>query len=146
DVDEWWSVITTNLRGPMLWGSAVIPGMKARGRGRISNLNSMRGVRVLPTQTAYVVWKAARAKLTERLAVSLTGSCAHARGYSPGRVKTDLTQSLGGLAAAAPSSWTPMERAVDGVMTIARGELDELAGHFLHAHDDWQRLIDNVEG
>src|SRR6185503_7502910 len=38
DPDEWWRVIEINLRGPFTCTQAVLPGMIARGRGRIVNV------------------------------------------------------------------------------------------------------------
>ena len=37
DPDQWWPVVEANLRGPYLLTRAVVPGMIARGGGRILN-------------------------------------------------------------------------------------------------------------
>lgn len=145
DTDEWWRVVTTNVRAPMLFSKAVVPGMIERQNGRIININSLRAVHTLPTQTAYSVSKCALAKLTESLAASLEGTGVGVFDYSPGRVITNLTQSLDSLVSAPASSWTPIEMAVDGVITIAAGRLDNLTGRFLHAHDDLQELGDRAD-
>jgi 3-oxoacyl-[acyl-carrier protein] reductase len=139
DLEGWWGAVTTNVRGPMLFAGAVVPGMLARGAGRIISLNSMRSVRSMPTQTAYGVSKAALAQLTESLQAGLAGTPVRAFSYSPGRVRTAMTQTLG-LTALPPSAWTSMEQALDGLVAIASGDLDELAGRFLHANDDFPRL------
>jgi 3-oxoacyl-[acyl-carrier protein] reductase len=144
DAHDWWQVITTNVLGPMLFCQAVVPGMVRRGSGRIVNINSLRAVHALPTQTAYGVSKAALAKVTQGLASGLAGTGVLAFDYSPGRVKTDLTHQLG-MAARPDTTWTPLEQAAEGIVVIARGSLDPLAGRFLHAHDDWQQMGDLAE-
>src|SRR6478735_7413728 len=35
DPDDWWSRVETNLRGPVLFARAVLPGMVARGHGHV---------------------------------------------------------------------------------------------------------------
>jgi NAD(P)-dependent dehydrogenase (short-subunit alcohol dehydrogenase family) len=128
----------------MLLCQAVVPGMIARGTGRIVNINSLRAVHALPTQTAYGVSKAALGKLTQSLSAALTGTGVLAFDYSPGRVQTDLTRHLG-MSNRPGMSWTPMEQAVSGVVDIARGSMDALAGRFLHAHDDRSEMTRRAE-
>lgn len=137
DPREWWEVTATNLYGPMLMTRAVVPDMLARGSGRIINIVSRRGIWPLPDQTAYGASKCALMKLTESLATSLSGTGVRVFGYSPGRVRTSMTENLTGSKA---GSWTPMDLAVDGIMAIAEGRLDALEGRFLHAHDDLSAL------
>jgi 3-oxoacyl-[acyl-carrier protein] reductase len=139
DVDRWWQAVTVNVRGPMLFSAAAVPGMLARVSGRIVNLNSMRAVRGMATQTAYGTSKAALSQLTESLDKGLAGTGARAFSFSPGRVRTAMTETLG-LAANASLEWTPMEHAVEGFLAIARGDLDALSGRFLHANDDLAAL------
>ena len=139
DADDWWQAVTVNVRGPMLFAAAVVPGMLARGAGRIVSVNSMRAVRSMATQTAYGTSKAALAQLMESLDKGLAGTGVHAFNFSPGRVRTAMTETLG-LGDNASLEWTPMEHAVEGFLAIARGELDALSGRFLHANDDLPAL------
>jgi NAD(P)-dependent dehydrogenase (short-subunit alcohol dehydrogenase family) len=138
DLDEWWRTVTTNLLGPVLYMRSVVPRMLARGAGRIINVNSRRGVVPMPGQTAYGVSKCGLAMVTESAAAGLRGTGVLVFDYSPGRVRTDLTAGLGASATSSP--WTPMEVAVAGLVAIAEGRLDALAGRFLHAHDDLAAL------
>jgi NAD(P)-dependent dehydrogenase (short-subunit alcohol dehydrogenase family) len=140
DTDAWWQAVTVNVRGPMMFSAAVVPGMLARGAGRIVSVNSMRAVRSMATQTAYGTSKAALAQLMESLDKGLGGTGVHAFNFSPGRVRTAMTETLG-LAGNPSLVWTPMERAVEGFLAIARGELDALSGRFLHADDDLAALV-----
>jgi NAD(P)-dependent dehydrogenase (short-subunit alcohol dehydrogenase family) len=140
DADGWWQAVTVNVRGPMLFAAAVVPGMLARGAGRIVSVNSMRAVRSMATQTAYGTSKAALAQLMESLDKSLAGSGVHAFSFSPGRVRTAMTETLG-LGSLPADAWTPMDQAIEGFLAVARGELDALSGRFLHANDDLAALV-----
>lgn len=144
DTDGWWRTVTVNLRGPMLFAAAAVPGMIAQSNGRIVNLNSMRAVRSMATQTAYGVSKAALSHLTESLDKGLAGTGVRAFSFSPGRVRTAMTDTLG-LGSMPAEAWTPMERAVEGFLAIARGELDALSARFLHADDDLAVLAGRAE-
>jgi len=139
DIELWWQNVAVNVRGPMLFSAAVVPGMLARGNGRIVSVNSMRAVRSMATQTAYGTSKAALAQLMESLDKSLAGTGVRAFSLSPGRVRTEMTETLG-LGDMPADAWTPMEQAVEGFLAIARGELDALSGRFLHANDDLAAL------
>jgi NAD(P)-dependent dehydrogenase (short-subunit alcohol dehydrogenase family) len=143
DPQEWWRVMETNLRGPMLFSRAVAPGMIARARGRIININSTRSVRAEATQTAYGVSKCAVSMLTQSLWAGLAGTGVCVFDYSPGRVWTQLTEGL--YATETPKgTWTPMEKAVDGLVAVAEGGLDELAGRFIHANDDLRQMSEKA--
>lgn len=144
DVDQWWDVVTTNLRGPALFCRYVVPGMVARDAGRVVNVNSLRGVRPQATQSAYGVSKGALALLTESLAAGLAGTRVRAFDYSPGRVQTDLARTLVSTGSMRADGWTPVERAVAGVVAIAEGVLDALSGCFVHAEDDLEELADRA--
>jgi NAD(P)-dependent dehydrogenase (short-subunit alcohol dehydrogenase family) len=140
DAADWWDVVTTNLRGPALFCRFALPGMVARDRGRVININSLRGVRPQATQSAYGVSKGALALLTQSLAAGFEGTRLRAFDYSPGRVETDLARTLVSLGSMGSGEWTPMSRAVAGVVAIAEGRLDALSGCFIHAEDDLEQL------
>src|SRR4051812_19175503 len=40
DPDQWWAVVTSHVRGAQLLARAVVPGMVARGSGRVVSLAS----------------------------------------------------------------------------------------------------------
>jgi NAD(P)-dependent dehydrogenase (short-subunit alcohol dehydrogenase family) len=71
DPEEWWRVFEVNVLGVYLCCRAVIPGMIARGGGRIVNVAS--GAAYLPgsRQTAYAGSKAAVHRFSETLAAQL---------------------------------------------------------------------------
>ncbi|MDB5717807.1 MAG: short chain dehydrogenase family protein, partial [Sphingomonas bacterium] len=58
DPDAWWAAQKVHLYAPMLFTSAVLPGMLARGGGRIVNVASRAAIMFQPGLSAYVVGKA----------------------------------------------------------------------------------------
>jgi len=136
DPGEWWQTFEVNVLGVHLCCRAVIPGMLARGSGRIVITGS--GAAYLPGQrhTAYPASKAAACRYGETLAGELDGRIP-VFFFSPGLVQTDLTSWL-----TDDAPWTPPELAPRLVRMLASGRADALAGRYIHAeHDDVEDLI-----
>jgi 3-oxoacyl-[acyl-carrier protein] reductase len=137
---DWWRTFEVNVLGVHLCCRAVIPGMLARGSGRIVITGS--GAAYLPgqRQTAYPASKAAVCRYGETLAGELDGRIP-VFFISPGLVQTDLTS---GLPDDAP--WTRPELAPRLVAALATGRYDALAGRYLHAeHDDIEALLARID-
>jgi 3-oxoacyl-[acyl-carrier protein] reductase len=135
-VEDWWHVLEVNVLGVHLSCTAVIPGMLARGTGRIVVTGS--GAAYLPgmRQTAYPAGKAAVCRYAESLANELRGRIP-VFVFSPGLVRTEMTEQFGDDA-----PWTPPELAPRLVRVFASGRADALAGRYIHAeHDDIEDLI-----
>jgi 3-oxoacyl-[acyl-carrier protein] reductase len=129
---DWWRVFEVNILGVYLCNRAVIPGMLARGGGRIVNVAS--GAAYLPgvSSTAYSASKSAVHRFSETLARQLEPHGIPVFSISPGLVRTRMTGSFGDDA-----PWTPPELAPRLIRALASGRLDKLAGRYLHAeHDD----------
>jgi 3-oxoacyl-[acyl-carrier protein] reductase len=141
DPAEWWRTFEVNVLGVHLCCRAVIPGMLARGRGRIVITGS--GASYLPgaRETAYTASKAAVHRYAETLAKELEGRIP-VFAISPGLVRTDMTE--GRFPEDAP--WTPPELAPRLVRELATGRLDRLAGRYLHAeHTDPDELAAHAD-
>jgi NAD(P)-dependent dehydrogenase (short-subunit alcohol dehydrogenase family) len=148
DVERWRSDVDTSLVGAFVLFRRVLPGMIARGRGRLIALNSYAAVRPAPHQSAYAAGKAALASLIESLDSELEGTGVRAFSVTPGFVWTEMTEAM------AASPWfpalaerrdaVPLERVAALVCRIARGDADPLSGRFLHALDDLDNLLANV--
>jgi NAD(P)-dependent dehydrogenase (short-subunit alcohol dehydrogenase family) len=132
--DDWWHVFEVNLRGVFLCCRAAVPGMLERGGGRIVNVAS--GSAYLPTtgiaSTSYGPSKAAVHRFSELLAAQLAPRGVFVFSISPGLVRTAMTEDH--FPDDAP--WTPPECAPRLVAALASGELDALAGRYLHAEHD----------
>ena len=137
DPDDWWSRVETNLRGPLLFSRAVLPGMVERGHGYVIAMNSLGGAAALPsTDGAYPVSKSALFRLTDQLASQLKDTGVVAIDLSPGLVKTQSNDND----QMPDYMWTPVERICDLVVRVTQGEFDGFAGRFIHATDDFDEL------
>ena len=137
-VADWWRVFEINVLGVHLSCRAVLPGMLARGSGRIVNVSS--GASYLPGggSPAYGASKAAVSRYSELLAAEVGPAGVRVFHISPGMVRTDMTRGL--VPDDAP--WTPPELAPRLVRLLASGRADALAGRYLHAeHDNVEALI-----
>ena len=141
DPADWWRVFEVNVLGVYLCCRAVIPGMLARGGGRIVNVAS--GAAYLPgvSSTAYSASKAAVHRFSETLALQLEPHGIPVFSISPGLIRTQMTESFG-----EDAPWTPPELAPRLVRALASGRLDGLAGRYLHAeHDDVEDLAGRID-
>ncbi|TMM25255.1 MAG: SDR family oxidoreductase [Actinobacteria bacterium] len=138
DPADWWRVHEVNVLGVYLSCRAALPGMVARGHGRIVITGSGAGYLPGASNTDYTSSKGAVNRLAETLANSLDDTGVHVFLISPGLVKTEM--SAGNFSDDAP--WTPPELAPRLVRVLASGRADALAGRYLHAeHDDIEDLI-----
>ena len=139
DPDQWWDVVGSHIRGAHLLVRAVVPGMLARGHGRVVNLASGMSTKANRDYSAYSVGKTGLMRLTEALDLSLQGSGVHAFDVAPGVVDTPMTRSMEMWRDF--TDWTPPGRVVELIAAIAAGELDAWAGRFVHAgRDDLETL------
>jgi NAD(P)-dependent dehydrogenase (short-subunit alcohol dehydrogenase family) len=138
--EDWWRIFEVNVLGVHLCCRAAIPGMLARGSGRIVITGS--GAAYLPgtRATAYAASKAAVCRYGETLAAELADRIP-VFFFSPGLVRTELT-SWG----SDDLPWTPPELAPRLVAALAGGRYDALAGRYLHAeHDDVDELLSRID-
>ncbi|TFV86102.1 SDR family oxidoreductase [Blastococcus sp. CT_GayMR16] len=134
DPDQWWDVVAGHVRGAQLLVRAVVPGMLARGHGRVVNLASGMSTKANRDYSAYSVAKTGLMRLTEALALSFQGSGLFAFDVAPGVVDTPMTRSMDMWRDF--TGWTEPARVVEVVCAIAAGELDAWSGRFLHAGKD----------
>ena len=134
DPDEWWSVMETNLRGPFLLARALVPGMLARGGGRVVDLNSGAGSHDMDGATAYNASKTALLRLGSNLHRSGLARGLRTFEVAPGVVQTDLTAAMD--MHVGRTEWTPVERTVEMIVAIATGELDAWSGTFVRVTHD----------
>jgi NAD(P)-dependent dehydrogenase (short-subunit alcohol dehydrogenase family) len=144
DPEDLWRVVETNVRGPVLVTHAVLPGMLARGSGRVVNINSGAGHRALGTYTGYGISKGALARLTRLLDHQYRDAGLRVFDLAPGVVATDMTRAM-------PThddrtEWTPVEAVVELLLALASGELDALSGRFVRAGVDTTELLHAATG
>jgi len=88
--DVWDEMIATNLRSVFLCARAVLPGMLARGRGKIINITSQLGQKGMPDHAHYAAAKAGVIGFTRALAREVGPRGIHVNAIAPGPIETDL--------------------------------------------------------
>jgi NAD(P)-dependent dehydrogenase (short-subunit alcohol dehydrogenase family) len=151
DPDEWWQTLEVNLRGPLYCARAVLPGMLARGHGRVVNVCSGVGFAAIPMLSAYVVSKTALYRLSENLAAETRGQGVTVFAIDPGLVRTAISESA--LSCGEPSieQWftgafanqddVSAEAAATLVVYLASGAADVLSGRNIDVSDDLAQMI-----
>ncbi len=156
DAADWWRTVEVNLKGPMLCCHAVLPGMIARGRGRIINVSSGAGTFSIPYMSAYVTSKCALIRFTEVLADELRPHDVSVFAIQPGTVRTAMAGDL--MASEAGVRWMPWFKKIfdegrddstqpgtDLVLYLASGAADSLSGRFFAAPSDPADAAQNAE-
>ncbi|MBM4420910.1 MAG: SDR family oxidoreductase, partial [Chloroflexi bacterium] len=100
DPAAWLRALDVNIGGPFLLMRAVLPGMLARGYGRIVNIASGPGMNPAALRTAYASSKAALIMLTKSLALELEGTGVAVCAIHPGPMATRMHAEMSGKFAA----------------------------------------------
>jgi gluconate 5-dehydrogenase len=91
---EWRALQDANFDGPFLVTRAVVPGMKARRRGKIINICSLASDIGRPNIVAYAASKGGLKMMTRALAVELAPHNVQVNGIAPGFFKTEMNTAL----------------------------------------------------
>ena len=90
--DEGWDItLNLNLAAPFFLSQALVPGMKARGWGRIVNFASLQTTRAFPGGVSYGASKAGIAQLTRAMAEAWSRFGINTNAIGPGFFPTELT-------------------------------------------------------
>lgn len=93
-LEDWDSVMNTNLRGAFSFAQTVIRGMAKQRSGRIINITSVIGLMGNAGQANYAASKAGLIGFTKALAKELASRNVTVNAIAPGFVTTDMTAGL----------------------------------------------------
>jgi 3-oxoacyl-[acyl-carrier protein] reductase len=94
DDEEWRRVLAINTDGTFFCNRAVIPGMTARGRGRIVNVASIAGKEGNPMAAAYSSSKAAVIALTKAIGKDLATTGVTVNCVAPAVIETPILAGM----------------------------------------------------
>lgn len=89
----WDRIIAINMSSAFHTTAAALPGMKARGWGRVVNIASAHGLTASPFKSAYVTAKHGVVGLTKTTALEVAGMGITANAICPGYVLTPLVEA-----------------------------------------------------
>lgn len=118
-----------NVIGCAATAQVVVPGMIARGWGRVINVSSIYARDPVRNLAAYAISKAAVEMLTKQMALEWAGTGVTANAIGPAQVLTDLSRP----------SWDDPQRRAQVISQIPAGRwltTDDLVGAYLHLASD----------
>lgn len=161
DPDAWWAAQELHILAPMLFMTAVMPGMMARGAGRILMISSPRSYRLTANLSAYSLGKAAQNKLAELVANEGKPHGVKAFALDPGSIMTEMADET--MNSPEAQRWVPQMVArlhelkgtqgpedgikwcTDRCVALASGRYDALSGRYIDRTDDPNELLRQME-
>jgi 3-oxoacyl-[acyl-carrier protein] reductase len=136
-IEDWESVLRTNLTGAHLCAQQAIPSMLRQRWGRIINISSVVAQMGNPGQVNYVAAKAGMIGLTKSLALELASRHITVNAVAPGFIETEMTQALPEKAVEQLSARIPLGRlgtpadVAGAVVFLSSEEAGYITGHVL---------------
>jgi len=122
-------VLAVNLLGPMYLCRRVVPGMLARGEGRVINVSSISGTLACPRALAYAASKWGLDGFTRSLAEEVKGRGVFVAAVLPGSVDTTMLEGSGYSPAMSPAEVAGVVRYLCAEAPLAMsGSLVEVFG------------------
>jgi NADP-dependent 3-hydroxy acid dehydrogenase YdfG len=91
DLDDWETMVDTNIKGLMRMTRQILPGMVARRRGHIINIGSVAGSWPYPGGNAYGASKAFVQQFSRGLRADLLGTPVRVSNIEPGLAETEFS-------------------------------------------------------
>lgn len=92
DLDDWETMVDTNIKGVMYCTRALLPGMVARNRGHIINIGSTAGSWPYPGGHIYGATKAFVLQFSRNLRADLLGTRVRVTNLAPGMAESEFSQ------------------------------------------------------
>lgn len=91
NLDDWETVIDTNIKGLLMMTRLIVPGMVRRNHGHVINLGSVAGDYAYGGGSVYSATKFAVKALTDALRIELVDTCVRVTNIKPGLVETHFS-------------------------------------------------------
>jgi NADP-dependent 3-hydroxy acid dehydrogenase YdfG len=92
DLDDWETMVGTNIKGVMYCTRALLPGMVARNRGHIINIGSTAGSWPYPGGHVYGATKAFIQQFSRNLRADLLGTRVRVTNLEPGMAESEFSK------------------------------------------------------
>ncbi|MCR5723715.1 MAG: SDR family NAD(P)-dependent oxidoreductase [Treponema sp.] len=93
NMDEWETMIDTNIKGLLTMTRLIVPGMMKRNRGHVINIGSVAGDAAYSGGNVYCATKAAVKALTDGLRIDVAKSAVRVTNIKPGLVETNFSNT-----------------------------------------------------
>ena len=93
DIDDWETMIDTNIKGLLYTTRLIVPGMVARKKGHIINIGSVAGDAAYANGNVYCATKAAVKALSDGLRIDLAHTPLRVTNLKPGLVETNFSNT-----------------------------------------------------
>ena len=136
---EWQQTVTGNLTTTFLTCRAVLPGMAARGYGRIVNFADAAAdhLRAAPNITPYLAGKTGVLILTKSLAAQYAASGVTVNAVSPGIIDNSVTKPPGGTATIPAGRYATVADVVNAVRFLVSDAASYVTGANLKVSGGW---------
>lgn len=157
DADAWWQAQAIHIRAPMLFLQRVVPGMLARGGGRMICVSALASRMVAPNLSAYCTGKIAQNRVVAEAAAELADQPVKVFAIDPGFVFTKLAHDtmvndaarkyLPGMverlekASTDPAAQDDLARCAQRCVDLASGKYDALSGNYYELPDDLDEAL-----
>lgn len=91
-LDDWDTMVDTNIKGVMYCTRAILPGMVARSRGHVVNIGSIAGSWPYPGGNVYGASKAFVQQFSRNLRADLLGTSVRVTNIEPGMAETEFSK------------------------------------------------------
>lgn len=91
NLDDWETMIDTNIKGPLNMTRLIVPGMVERDRGHIINIGSVAGDAAYAGGNVYCATKAAVKALSDGLRIDVANTSIRVTNLKPGLVETNFS-------------------------------------------------------
>ena len=91
DLDDWETMIDTNIKGLLTMTRLIVPGMVERNRGHVINIGSVAGDAAYAGGNVYCATKAAVKAITDGLRIDVADTAVRVTNVKPGLVETNFS-------------------------------------------------------